>query len=312
MCAREKYKLTRFKFHLFVFSNQIGAGVIKYERHSSYFARPCRFLAKMQLRPQLIFTTLILLTSTTWCQYYMYTPGTAITIPPWDQFGGFIYCDFVQPSGCGLPPYSDVTLCQNVPSNVSITPMIEQIYRYGQASATGRISVTCETGGRINTKTVYTTDGTLPDIHGPAFNGGAYIDFDPSNPSPIVLARCIEAGKVPSRIAYFQRMIWDSAVNGSALPPESCKLSHYKELNLPRCDPNLLGTLCDGQTIVAIPPAPTTAPISTSTAIRVSPMSTIYPSGSVSVAESTAPHFQVCLSFGDVIIISSVLLFFLV
>lgn len=191
-------------------------------------------------------------------QFYMYTPGTPAVFSPWDQFGGFVYCTFVLPTGCGLMPYTDSSLCNNVPENVTITPQISQTYRYGKATDMGYIRIGCDTGNPPNMSMVYTTDGTLPDITKPLRGRVASVLFNSSFPTPIILARCIQDGKLPSRIAYFQRMIWDTAVNGTT--PPSCDIKHYKELNLPRCNPAVYGARCDGQTIIT----PTTSTQTTS------------------------------------------------
>jgi len=192
-------------------------------------------------------------------QYYMYTPGTPAVFADWDQFGGMLYCTFVQPSGCDLPPYTDITLCSNDPDNVSITPSIDQSYRYGLASETNSIAVSCDTGNRPGTHMAITTDGTLPDIYNASINRVQYVKFNPSNPTPTILARCIEPNKMAGRIAYFKRMIWDTNVNGTA---PSCNLDHYKELDLPHCDPNTFGVRCDGQTFFAeaLVPTPKSTP----------------------------------------------------
>lgn len=194
---------------------------------------------------------LLLVVSMGNAQFYMYQPGTKANFSPWDQFGRMIPCSFEIPSGpCQLYPYFDASLCTYTPPNVSVTPSIDQTYRYGSASDTGGIIVDCNVGNRgTNVSIAYTEDGTLPDIKKAVRRDTVIIRFNATRPTPIIIARCIDQGKVPSRIAYMQRMIWDDAVNGS-YSTTVCNISHYKELNLPRCDPNLYGSLCDGQSIV--------------------------------------------------------------
>lgn len=202
-------------------------------------------------------------------QFYMYTPGTSIepyvkTI--FDAFGGGYRCTPAQVGEpCYLSPYFDSTLCKNEPANVSMTPWIEPRYLYGSAAETGVIRIRCGTGTQpnvYNAELVFTANGTLPDIYsepllGPASSKAAYdVPFSPANPFPVVVARCIEPGKLPSRIAYARRINWVNTINGSYCPSHDVRLT-YRELDLPRCDPALVGSACDGQTIVAMPPGST-------------------------------------------------------
>jgi hypothetical protein len=128
------------------------------------------------------------------------------------------------------------------------------------------ISVECGTSNPSGSVSIVCTfDGTLPDIHNAKRASSCGVRFNTSYPTPIVMARCIADGKIPSRIAYMQRMIWDDAVNGSYYT-KICNENHYRELDLPRCDPAIGGSLCDGQSIVVLPSTPTKSatPIMTS------------------------------------------------
>lgn len=241
---------------------------------------------------------MVLIVSMTTAQFYMYQPGTQATFEPWDQFGRMIACRFEIPSGqCQLYPYTDESLCRYIPDNVSVTPSISQTYRYGSATQSGGILVDCNVGNRgTNVSIAYTEDGTLPDIRKAVRSDTVVVRFNATRPTPIIIARCIDQGKLPSRIAYMQRMIWDDAVNGS-YATTVCSLSHYKELNLPRCDPVIYGPLCDGQTIVndSNPSTPTRTPS------QRSPITTTTPSDDLStpvqVLKSEADGFVYSVLF---------------
>lgn len=193
-------------------------------------------------------------------QYYMYTPGTPIVFAPWQQYGGWQdNCAITLPTGCKISPYSDLTLCQNIPTNVSFTPVIDQTYRYGPSSQYGTIYAQC--GSLSPTEPpmypVCTSDGTLPDVFAPENTSACEVSFGPSNPTPIIVARCVQNGTIPGRIAYMQRMVWNDS---STVPNESCDFGNYVELNLPQCNPALYGALCDGQTVIAQALTPAKAP----------------------------------------------------
>lgn len=197
-------------------------------------------------------------------QFYMYTPGASIepfVSTLFDSFGGGYRCEPAhQGDSCYLSPYFDSTLCFNDPDNVSMTPWIDSQNIYGDPNASGTIMVQCGIGSIpniVNDRIVFTTNGTLPDVLKPfnASEGDAMasisVPFSPSNPFPVIVARCIEPGKLPSRIAYARRIHWGSA-NGSYCPSHEA-LAAYRELPLPRCLTRLVGSLCDGQSIVVMP-----------------------------------------------------------
>ena len=202
----------------------------------------------------------------------MYTPGESIepyVTSPFAGFGGGKTCRIAQQGDpCYVSPYTDPTMCQHLPENVSMTPWIDPANIVGLASASGTIGIRCGTAtvpSIYNDVLVFTANGSLPDIHaepllGPSSSKAAYnVPFSPANPTPVIVARCLEPGKLPSRIAYARRLIWDPAVNGSFCPAHDV-LGTYRELSLPRCLPNLVGALCDGQSIVAMPgPPPATS-----------------------------------------------------
>lgn len=211
-------------------------------------------------------------------QYYMYTPGESI-VPymksTYDTYGAGLYCGSIWGANCSTSPYFDPTMCQYSPTNVSVTPYIsyENLYRPPGTSAS--ILVSCDAwtdDASLNISLYFTTNGTLPDITGPCHSNGvrclrgALVAYGPNDPPPLIVARCVQQGMLPSRIAYAKRIPWDDEVNGlwcdaphaiKALPSAT-----YRELSLPRCNHISFGALCDGQTIVAgaqlpIPPDPT-------------------------------------------------------
>lgn len=221
-------------------------------------------------------------------QFYMYTPGESIepyVTSPFDSFGGGFRCTPPkQGEPCFLSPYFDRTLCFHEPANVSMTPWIEPINMYGDPSASGTILVRCGSGSLpspVWVKLTLTINGTLPDVsveykRGDPGYSGFSVPFSPSNPFPIIVARCQEPGLLPSRIAYARRIHWVAA-NGSYCPTHDVAIT-YHELTLPRCLPSLVGDRCDGQSIVAMPNAPTLQSVgATSSAGRTPSALTVLP-----------------------------------
>lgn len=199
-------------------------------------------------------------------QFYMFTPGTSIepyVNSPLDTFGAGSYCGFSQNVPCGrTSPYVDPSMCQHLPSNVTPTPYIEETHLRGSASEAGSIFISCiqwTYDATIRVKMFFTTNGTLPDVNGPCYPAGdancignAYVPFDAVT-KPVIVVRCVEPGKLPSRIAYARRLTWESSNGTWCEKPQaiySVTNPYYRELSLPRCDPKTAGTLCDGQSIV--------------------------------------------------------------
>jgi hypothetical protein len=220
----------------------------------------------------LVFVAVLATVMMTKAQFYMYTPGESIESlvkTQFDSFGGGKRCTPPKSNEpCFQSPYFDSTLCHNDPDNVSMTPWIDPANIIGAPTDSGTIRILCGRGvvpNVVNDILVFTSNGTLPDIFStPLIGAGGSkalfdVPFSPSNPFPVIVARCIEPGKLPSRIAYARRINWVSAVNGSYCPQHDTALT-YRELDLPRCLPSLVGSQCDGQTIVAMPqqaPPPT-------------------------------------------------------
>jgi hypothetical protein len=264
---------------------------------------------------------IVLFSITVSAQFYMYTPGDSIepyVNTVFDAYGGGYRCTPAQAGEpCYLSPYFDSTLCKNEPANVSMTPWIESKYLYGSAADTGVIRIRCGTGTQPNVYNdvlVFTANGTLPDIHsepllGPASSTAAYdVPFSPANPFPVVVARCIEPGKLPSRIAYARRINWVTTVNGSYCPGHDVRIT-YHELGLPRCDPTLMGDACDGQTIVAMPPgktSPSSPPKTSSSSSTTSVLSPASAASGVSPLVWSARLVHVIctlLGFGELILL---------
>ena len=191
---------------------------------------------------------------------YMYEPGDPVpsTYSMWDEFGIGNDCRRSLSGSCIGLIFMDETICDNTPANVSRTPLFKSIdVRRTDQRTSGYIGVDCNPWGQRdsrNVTVVYRTDGRMPDIFVAHTNvQSATIRYDENTRNFFVVARCLEEGKLPSRIAYFERVVWDETVNGSWCDQWS-ETANYKELDLPRCRPELVGwDKCDGQTVVAHP-----------------------------------------------------------
>jgi hypothetical protein len=212
-------------------------------------------------------------------QYYMYTPGSSI-LPymnsQFDTYGCGLQCFPYTNTICGATqPFFDATMCQNIPSTVSMTPWIQANsgHIYSPPGTAGTIYIDCGFADYSYTKnyTLFlTTNGTLPNIFGKPWRGplpggwGIGVNFLASDPPLLIVARCVEDNKTASRIAYAWRIPWDPAANGSWCPTNgvsSMGNPRYHELNLPRCNPAIYGALCDGQTIISTAASLSTPPI---------------------------------------------------
>lgn len=200
----------------------------------------------------------------------MYVPGTAITdemLPDATAMYGVPWRTLV--SGCKLGrvndvcesrwllPGDDASFCKNVPDYVSRTPYFSGGMMWIESD--DDIEIVC--GGNdmfesekniAGTTIVYTTDGTLPDVNGPSVV--APHTFSASAGEAIFLvARCLEPGKHPSRIAYVKRQP-KGYYDCFADPGWKWEVNH-KPLILPGCNAAVLGlVVCDGQTVVDQPP----------------------------------------------------------
>lgn len=166
----------------------------------------------------------------------------------------------------------DLTLCDNRPESVSRTASIlrrdsetiDGVYHNG-------FVIKCDYAHRRpeNTTLVYTTNGTMPDIFGERSPAEISIQV-PFNESNVVVARCIEPGKTPGRVAYVRPLEY-----GAFDCDKWDYDAHYKELvNFPECPWWELGyDGCDGQTILEQSPEPAPAPQQTSTPPSGSPAS---------------------------------------
>jgi hypothetical protein len=217
----------------------------------------------------------------------MYTPGEPITtemLPTERAFYGIPgmvqFCsdlDSSQQRECSTFQSNDASFCHNVPEHVSRTPYFpSSIYDISNGGAyTIRCGATPDwtiydqyknEGAPEGTEIVYTTDGTLPDIYGPRHPNPVQLNLRRSEVSFIV-ARCIEPGKHPSRIAYVERKYNGPLDCGGKYNPDPAAWrveTDHKPLVLPGCNARALGRdVCDGQTIVeqatsiAPPPPPT-------------------------------------------------------
>lgn len=180
----------------------------------------------------------------------------------------------------------DMTLCENRPESVSRTPLIVS---KGLDTIDGvehrEFEVKCDFSHQRpeNTTIVYTTNGTLPDIFGPRSPPEFFVKV-PVNMSNLLVARCIEPGKTPGRIAYVRIYSWDEY----DCPPWEYE-EHYKELDgIQECPWWELGyDGCDGQSFLAgYAPEPTVQPSPEPQEIPSSP-STSPTAGTPSLAPSS-------------------------
>lgn len=204
----------------------------------------------------------------------MYTPGESV-VPYmnsfYDTYGSGWYCGSIWGANCSESPFFDPTMCQHIPSNVSVTPFIDSAYLYASPNATSSILVSCNHWSNdpsLNVSLFFTTNGTLPDIRGRCHSNGlrclgsALVSFGPNDTPAFIVARCVQQGMVPSRIAYARRIPWDDVTNGSwCNTPQAIKAlpsPTYRELSLPLCNHIVFGSQCDGQTVVQGAQVPTT------------------------------------------------------
>ena len=229
----------------------------------------------------LYFAVFCALTICSHAQYPMYEPGSPVdpsAFPTPISFYG-ITTGFITPcfaDGVPDPRIACVTLrtglsshCLNTPADVSRTPLVSD----ASFPAIGvEVVVTISCGAKLEglpypeeyapegTKIVYTLNGTYPDIYGPSFDNPV-VFYAMGGEEMFLVARCIEPGKLPSRITYVERReqyAYDCAPGGDWVYQKD-----YKPLNLPQCHPEIVGAdKCDGQTIVEHPilPAHSTAP----------------------------------------------------
>ena len=210
-------------------------------------------------------------------QWPMYEPGASIDRSAIPIKGAMFGFDYGSTYGCKTKFYQiacepaqvpEPSLCQNLPASVSVTPYVK--YQTGGffllLSNSGQIAIQCGTyhtagdsqSAPVGTRVVYTTNGTYPDIYGPSYDHPVLVDFE-SGVEMFLLARCIEPGKQPSRFAYAERSIDNHVctLSGGLWSYET----HYKPLELPQCQPWVVGIdKCDGQTIVEHPATATVTP----------------------------------------------------
>ena len=230
---------------------------------------------------QILLAVLILVASltTTSAQWPMYVPGDPIdrsVIPVESAVYGFTYgsgyacTDKIYSIPCAATTIPDPSLCKNMPPTVSRTAYITPAILLNLESH-GTLTINCGTVDYApddqkpppGTKVVYTTDGTYPDIYGPSYDYPVTINFA-ANEYMFVLARCLEPGKTAGEIAYVERKptgAYLCAKEGGEWKYET----HYRPLNLPQCQPWIIGAdKCDGQTVVdqgsvpspSLPPSP--------------------------------------------------------
>ena len=199
-------------------------------------------------------------------QWPMYVPGAPINrsvIPIEAGIYGFAYgpalysCrEQVYRYPCHGVQLPDPSICQNLPPLLSRLPNIKgTAFLLLNQKDSMEIHCGVESGTDETQKApegtvlVYTLNGTCPDIYGPSHTPPVTVNYE-ANEYMFVMARCIEPGKSPSRIAYAER-----------LTPESYQCyrnqggpwkfeTHYKPLQLPQCEAWKHGLEnCDGQSI---------------------------------------------------------------
>lgn len=208
----------------------------------------------------------------------MYTAGTPLTLSmrtsAWSEFGfpfreGQDACrrhrKFHQACKSILLPGTDVGFCMNYPEYMSRTP------NFGMtgldANMAGFVHINCgagavEDGERSpnGTMITYSMDGTLPSIF-MALNPAPVTFIIPAGEEATIIARCVEPGKKPSRIAYAFR-VKDRTPFACDGPNEWDIDSDHTPLLLPGCDHLKYGLdKCNGEGFVGpMPSTPTPTP----------------------------------------------------
>lgn len=199
----------------------------------------------------------------------MYEPGAPVVLQdPYDAYGVPTLCDnaesvYPEIMSCYRSDNETPDACENIPEIVSRTPIINSGPRVNTTTPLRYIAITCGLGAdKFAADLAYTLNGTFPDIYqavpsADLANGNILrIDHHRNYPDLFVVARCIEDGKLPSRIAYFRRL-----ANNTGDCYNYNRRFNYRQLDLPQCYPDLVGAnACDGQTIVEHPPVPTPPP----------------------------------------------------
>lgn len=237
-----------------------------------------------------LFLCLLLVIAMARGQLYMYTPGDPLPMKDlYDAYGVPTYCSsmtgaeqLVEGISCSSSTNQTPDACESTPAGVSHTPVISALNRVNELAY---FSINCGRTSVPEANFTYTLDGTLPDI----FNTVPQTDTDSRGALLVIMGaevnitnqtilavRCIEPGKLPSRLSYMK-------VIESRDAPECDNYDrdiNYRELDLPVCDPSIVGTEnCDGQTIVAHPEPPSppseppqpTPPVDTTPAIGSDP-----------------------------------------